>query len=450
MAPVSRFSPTLPLPPPKSDTDKDAVEAFLKPLTSEDITLLASRHKLDVSLLTNPVSSTQTALVKGNHPSNLAPLTHAIIAKNYGHLPAFSSDVTVEVDKLFPELADKTPTEIVEALRVKFEKKPSPTSGLLLQRVINQYTAQGKCEGNLSKEIEKAKAAFHKPSHSGATDDIWYTAYVDANYGGATFFEDLPSGYINGGYYYVGDSFNDKLSSIKIGCSSNEVGGYVMLFQNAYFYGNFQNYTVSTPGDPETDISYVGNGFNDQASSIIIQRRFPNETRPIPLSDLVPLNTITAEVNSISPNLRTSGNPILTWDLYPTGANNDPNEPSKAYIYLEIPCQVNTNQWFFGGWYDCQIRYWIYLYVDGNGDLQGYVDYWGYWVQGGLYTNGVASALAQEIPQHLGPVNALVSQATRLANVAGPFNFIYYLPGNGGASGNTNDGVTIVAVKRGD
>jgi len=436
----------MPLP---NSTDKEAVEAFLKPLTSEDIRLFAERHKLDVSLLTNAPSSAQITLFKGEQPKEQTPLTRGIIAKNCGHIQGLPPSGKIDVTKLFPELAKKTPCQIVDALRCKFLKDPTASMGLLLQRVMNQYTSSGASNGHLAKEIEKAKAAFHKHSPSGGTDDIWYTAWVNAGYTGGSMFQDLPPGYLNCGYYYVGDSMNDKISSLKCGCSSDEVGGYVMLFQNANFYGNFQNYEIYTPGDTEDDISYVGDGFNDVTSSILIQRRFPNETDRIPLRDFIDMDTITGTVNNIAPGqLRSSGTPTLTWDLYPTGGNGEPNDPQKAFIYLIIPAQANTGQWFFGGWYDVQIRYWIYLYVDGNGQLQGYVNWWGYWVQGGLYTNGVASALQNQIPQHLDPVNALVSQAVTLANAGGPFSLIYYLPGMGGPAGNTNDGVSIIAAKQ--
>lgn len=54
---------------------------------------------------------------------------------------------------------------------------------------------------------------FHKKpkGHAKGTDDIWYWAYVDANFGGASIFADLPQGWIYWRTPYVGDAMNEEL-----------------------------------------------------------------------------------------------------------------------------------------------------------------------------------------------------------------------------------------------
>jgi len=184
-------------------------------------------------------------------------------------------------------------------------------------------------------------------------------------------------------------------------------------------------------------------------------RRFPNETEPIDIANLVPESAILNIVNSQGKNIRSGGSTTFTWDVNPTGPTSGsdwhPNAPNMSFIYLIVPIQVNTNEWFFGGWYNCQVRYWIYLYTNDSGTLEGSVYASGYWVQGGLYTGGVASALKSKIPATIPAVNSIVSQALTLANAAAPngYDLVYYLPGNG-TSGNTFDGVRIVGVKRGN
>jgi hypothetical protein len=101
------------------------------------------------------------------------------------------------------------------------------------------------------------------------------------------------------------------------------------------------------------DVGYVGSSFNDITSSILISRRFANETPAIPLSAHISQASISAIVNR-QQDVRSSGNTTFTWDLMPTGpySSSDwhPNAPGRIFIYLIVPIQVNTNQWFFGGW----------------------------------------------------------------------------------------------------
>ena len=100
-----------------------------------------------------------------------------------------------------------------------------------------------------------------------------------------------------------------------------------------------------------------------------------------------------------------------------------------------------------------QVRYWIYLFVDSTGQLQGHTAYWGYYVSTTCFltqciTNDIASALAQKIPGTTGQVDRLVAQAVALANVGAPYRFTYFLPGKNQFAGSTWDDVTVVAVKR--
>jgi len=86
-----------------------------------------------------------------------------------------------------------------------------------------------------------------------------------------------------------------------------------------------------------------------------------------------------------------------------------------------------------------QARYWIYIYVDSQGQLQG--------LQGGWVTGKVRGGLMAKIPGTIGAVNGLVSQALALANIGGPYRFMYYLPGTNAFTGSTWDDVSVVAVR---
>jgi hypothetical protein len=265
-------------------------------------------------------------------------------------------------------------------------------------------------------------------------------------------FLELQPGWVYWAETYVGDAMNDKISSLICTCTSDEVGGNFCLFENANFVGRYQNYNVTVPsgidGYVEEDVSYVGDDFNDITSSILLIRRFANETSPVSIGALVPQNDITNIVNAQS-QVSSAGAATFTWDMWPTGPTSSsdwhPNDPDKVFIYVLIPINVDTQTIF--GTYSAQVRYWIYVYVDGNGQLQGYVDYYGCWVQGGWITGDVQNKLMQKIPGTIGQVNNLVSGALAFANIGGPYRFCYYLPGKNSLTGSTWDDVTVVAVR---
>jgi len=70
---------------------------------------------------------------------------------------------------------------------------------------------------------------------------------------------------------------NDKFSSFKLACSSNEAGGRVIFFENINWLGRYKSWQVNNLGVPETDVPWIVADFNDITSSTFIVRRFENE-----------------------------------------------------------------------------------------------------------------------------------------------------------------------------
>src|SRR5438094_984047 len=60
--------------------------------------------------------------------------------------------------------------------------------------------------------------------------------------------------------------------------------------------------------------------------------------------------------------------------------------------------------------YHCEVRLWYYLYVDSSGNLQGFVNWYGCWVQGEI-TGPAASELMQAILDTLPQFDNLMSKA---------------------------------------
>jgi hypothetical protein len=127
------------------------------------------------------------------------------------------------------------------------------------------------------------------------------------------------------------------------------------------------------------------------------------------------------------------------------GADAHPNAPDKAFLYIRIPISVDVPNWFD---YDAEVRYWVYLYVDGTGILRAHLEGYGAWVEGGIITGTVLARLMERIDPTRDTVRAFVDGAMNTANLLGPFESVYFLPGRHDAIGHTDDDVSIVLVRR--
>ena len=115
-------------------------------------------------------------------------------------------------------------------------------------------------------DLSNYGAAYRQPSATTALA----TLYEHANYGGRPFQLTRAGDY---DYATLGShSFNDLTSSIKI-----ESGYYLQAYTDAGFKGASAIFTGST--------SYVGNGFNDKISSLRLVRGTPNSSSTIDLSN---------------------------------------------------------------------------------------------------------------------------------------------------------------------
>lgn len=229
-----------------------------------------------------------------NHPPYLAKLTAEVIAAN--DRSTEGAPLLHQIESFVPELSGQTPLQALETLEARFKADPSAQNGMLLQAAMNGVTTAITPNEQKVQALDRASALFGVEDTKNSpprTDDIWYKAYEHANFGGKSVFEDMTPGW---GYWRRPDfgavGMNDMISSIAYNSSANEVGGQVVLFEHARYFGKYRNYPV-IPGHLG-QINYVGNDFNDIASSALIIRRFPKETTPVSLSSLVPKSAITA------------------------------------------------------------------------------------------------------------------------------------------------------------
>jgi len=427
----------------------DLEKLFLDPDSLERLVQWSAEVKEGTRPLVEPTVDPGTQVRRAEPPEHLPPAAEGdslalnpagTALTNINHLPAF-----------LPDLAGQPPIEVLKALEKRFRADTSQANAALLQAAINAITTRGGVSNAERTALDRAMRLFHGhdgKQKSAGTDDIWYRAFVDANFSGGEVFDDLPAGWV---YWRRPDfrdiGLNDTISSLYFGAAPSEAGGNVILFENIRYEGQYLNFTVIP--EPQTqDVNYVGDAFNDITSSSLIVRRFPKESTPISLAALVPQDQITQIVlqqKGVSP----AGAATFTWDMWPTGpssGSDDPHpyQPDRTYIYVIAPITVST-PWPYPNYY-AQVRYWIYLYVDQNGQINGYVDYYGAYAESGAIHDSVVSGLMGRIPGTIKAVNALVGKALTVANAVGRWRFTYYLPGRNEASGSTWDDISIVAV----
>jgi hypothetical protein len=212
----------------------------------------------------------------------------------------------------------------------------------------------------------------------------------------------------------------------------------MIIFADKNFKGRYSRFT-GTPGHT-IYTNYIGGFMNDRTSSVLAVRRFNPEKEFVISLGSLGLRSQIAEYASAVPRISLRGNPVITWDMWPSFS------PSRRYVYLKIPVTVDVPNWWD---YDAEIRYWIYLYVSSSGQLHAYVAYYGCWVESGIKSGSIADRIMDELPSTVGAVNSELSSALALvAPLLGPLERQYFLPGTAATTGHTDDDVTLVLVRR--
>jgi len=368
------------------------------------------------------------------------------------------SDAAAEFSKKFYSLNDlyragtsdvrRDPTEALRVSMEHYREKPSLTSATQLEMAINRLGIASAPDEKTKKLINRAIAVLgerieDKGNSGFKGDNIAVTLWVDANSQGSQLFANLSYGGTLTGWVDLSSvNFDNKISSLTLQVSADEVGGRVFLFQNERFLGRYVQFDA--PPGAENDVPYVGGYINDRTSSLLIYRRFANEVIQS-VGEIVPPGTIKSLIDSTA-GITSRGEPVFTWDLFPMGEDGHPNEPSTMFIYIRIPITVDVPHWFD---YDAEIRFWVSPFVDENGLLQAPLNYYGAWVESGILSSDILDQLMgdQGIPSVLGQVTNLLSSAASVANLAATFSSLYLLPGRNAAMGYTDDDVTIVLLQ---
>jgi hypothetical protein len=207
-------------------------------------------------------------------------------------------------------------------------------------------------------------------------------------------------------------------------------------FHDRFFAGSFDGYN-----QPYGGWAWISN--TGSSAATLVWNRQDNEQT----IDVAPqLNTaaVLAQIDGILGGgaNRTSGVMAagIFWPDVPYYGNNP-----GAHQVGDMLIRVYFNFHIGTPWYcsdaDGNISYYLFLYIDGGGHLQGYVDGWSYHYDGGgpFCTGSINDSLNSGVPAGMPTVQNLLDDALALLS-GSTFTMLYYLPGSGTkAAGNFSE-----------
>ncbi len=352
-----------------------------------------------------------------------------------------------------PEIVQQGPEEALSLSLDKYKKDPSEGNLMLLENAINRLTTAGELREEGRHLCDQAIALITSSlptslSQQKSVGSIWSIVYEHADFRGRGFFVPTPLP----DYRKIRKSLlkqvrlHDRISSLYIQASAaEERGGEIILFEHDRFFGRFARFATN-PGKPSerVNVPFVSGFINDRTSSILMVRHFKNEIGPFLIGDFFLRDEIKKSIES-QKQIRLRGNPIVTWDMWPDGTNNHPNAPNQKFIYIRIPIRVDVP--IFPD-KDAEIRLWLYLYIDKNGRVQGYLAAYGAWVEAGWKSRRVLDELMKRLREAAPEINVKITAFITIFRLLEPYARLYYLPGKNSKFGHTDDDVILYLVRK--
>jgi hypothetical protein len=210
------------------------------------------------------------------------------------------------------------------------------------------------------------------------------------------------------------------------------------------FQGKYVQITNMKSGS-ELDVNLSAHGFDNETTSLLlVATSRKNETR-ISFRDIFLSKWKTIIDAKLSGGAKRSGDPILTWEMFPQGISY--LDANRMYLKIHQKLDIEIDWWPD---YEASLTYHVFLYLDGAKHLKGYVARWAYWIEGGAKADDIEDKLR---PAVISGMSTLNNELTTQLNLLSAFTFsgLYYLPGRqlsaagtGVKSGWTTDDVTVV------
>lgn len=244
---------------------------------------------------------------------------------------------------------------------------------------------------------------------------VYSEFYKDINFGGTLETFTLDDNWRYYRIHFTGN-WNDTISSLRANAYAG-FNGNTYAFSDDNFVGKFA--ALNMDEGWTSWWSYVGDAMNDTISSAILVNRNKNEL-VINVYDQVAPVFISGMDNALKgTQVSRRGDPRIYSTFWPG------YDPTKKFVSIEQDLTVSVPHWFD---YDAQVRYDVYLYLDGRGSVQGYVAWIYVWVEGGILSGDIFNSLQ---PKLVAGASTLTSQLQSLLAAFANFTFssLYLLPG---------------------
>lgn len=259
--------------------------------------------------------------------------------------------------------------------------------------------------------------------------------YKDANFGG--YMESFDSSWR---YFWIkfGSNLSNEVSSFR-SHAYNGAGANCYAMTDNNFLGNYASLNV--PNGYTCWWSYVGSAMNDDIESALMINRSANETM-LELKDLIAGDFASGlDAKLAGTQVSREGDPKVYSTFFPG------YDPGKNFVSIEQNLHVTLDWWPD---YEAQVRYDVYLYVDGNGHINGYVAWVYVWVEGGIFSSHIFNELQ---PKLVAGASTLTEMIQSKLTLFGSFRFsgLYLLPGPKptsaiGETGDCKSNSTLVLV----
>ncbi len=200
-------------------------------------------------------------------------------------------------------------------------------------------------------------------------------------------------------------------------------------FQNGFFSGPFDVYNQPYP---DGGWAWISNG-GSSAATLVWNR--PDSEQTIDVAAQLNSPLILAQLDGLLSGGATRTSGIMAAGVFWPNVPYYGNNPG-AHNNSDMLIRVYFNFHISTPWYctdaDGNISYYISLYLDGSGHLQGYVDGWSYSYNGGgpFCTGAINDALNSAVPNGMSTVQGILDNALALLSDS-TFSMLYYLPGSG-------------------
>jgi len=128
----------------------------------------------------------------------------------------------------------------------------------------------------------------------------------------------------------------------------------------------------------------------------------------------------------------------IPWGHVPSH-ENDPGRHADLDLLVRIFFDFHVSTPWYCSDADGNINYYVVPYLDGNGHLGAYVDWWSWHYDGGgpFCTGAISDGLNNSVPSGMSTLQSMLD--TRLALFANrQFDMLYLLPGDGARAGDGN------------